>query len=154
MRLICLLLLAATPAWAGEPVKAESPPAPKAPTARVITQAPPSGGVIMAGSIDKATFAATLAQGPQRFIAGLSVKPVMEGRRFRGFQLVGTRPDSPLAGSVNLRAGDVIVSVNGTPVERPDQFMKAWDALGKAAHIDVALRRAGNKMVYRWTIGR
>lgn len=143
MRWTLLILLCASPAWAGEP--AAKP---------VITQAPPGDGVILAGEIKRADFAATVAKGPQRFIATLKVRPVMEGRRFRGFQLVGTTPDSPLAGSMNVRTGDVIVSVNGTPVERPDQFMKAWDALAKAAHLDVKLRRAGNQMVYRWTIGR
>lgn len=143
MRWMILSLLCATPVWAGDP--AAKP---------VITQAPPVDGVIMAGEIKRADFAATIAKGPQRFIATLKVRPVMEGRRFRGFELVGTTPDSPLAGSMNVRAGDVIVAVNGTSVERPDQFMKAWDALARAATLDVKLRRTGNQMVYRWTIGR
>lgn len=141
MRSLLLILLCVGSAVAAEP-------------GPVLSQTPPGDGIVVAGEIDKAAFTATLAQGPQRFIAGLQVRPVMEGRTFRGFELIATRPDSPLAGSMNVRSGDVIVSVNGIPVERPDQFMKAWEGLAKAAHIDVKLRRAGNQMVYRWTIGR
>lgn len=118
----------------------------------VITQTPPQDGIVAAGQISKAQLAQTVAKGPQQFIAGLQVRPVMQGKRFRGFELTGIRPQSPLAGSVHIRPGDVIISVNGAPVERPDQFMKLWDALPTAKQVDVKLRRAGHAMVYRWTI--
>lgn len=131
------LLVASGPALAVEPV---------------ITQIPPKGGVVAAGQISQAQLKQTLSKGPQQFIAGLQVRPVMQGKRFMGFELVGVRPQSPLAGSVHVRPGDVIIAVNNAPVERPDQFMTLWDALPKAKHVDVKLRRAGHAMVYRWTI--
>jgi type II secretory pathway component PulC len=118
----------------------------------VITQTPPKDGIIAAGQISKAQLTQTVSKGAQQFIAGLQVRPVMEGKRFRGFELTGIRPQSPLAGSVHIRPGDVIISVNGAPVERPDQFMKLWDALPTAKQDDVKLRRAGHALVYRWTI--
>lgn len=138
MRLIIMLLLCASPSLAAEPA--------------AITKAPPAGGIIAAGSITAADMSATLARGPQQFIAELTVRPVMEGRRFHGFELLKIAPASPLAGTVHLRPGDVIVSVNGASVERPDQFMKLWEALPKASHVDLKLRRAGHAMTYRWTV--
>lgn len=138
MRLIIMLLLLASPSLAAEPA--------------AITKAPPAGGIIAAGSISAADLSATLARGPQQFIATLTVRPVMQGRSFRGFELLKIAPTSPLAGTVHLRPGDVIISVNGAPVERPDQFMTLWDALPKAAHVDLKLRRAGHPMTYRWTV--
>ena len=140
MRVILMLLLFASPALAAEPA--------------AITKAPPAGGIIMAGTITATDLSATLARGPQQFIAALSVRPIMEGRSFRGFQLLKIAPASPLAGTVHVRPGDVIISVNGAPVERPDQFMTLWEALPKAPHVDVKLRRAGHAMTYRWTVGK
>lgn len=140
MRVILCLLLFASPCLASEPA--------------AITKAPPSGGIIAAGTISAADLSATLARGPQQFIAALTVRPVMEGRAFRGFELLKIAPTSSMAGTVHVRPGDVIVSVNGAPVERPDQFMKLWEALPQAPHVDVKLRRAGHPMTYRWTIGK
>ncbi|MCB9547745.1 MAG: hypothetical protein H6706_18110 [Myxococcales bacterium] len=146
-------LLAAPPAPPVAPASVAPATVAPATVARPTLQAaPPADGVIVAGAITRGDLEAVVAAGAQRFIASLQVVPVMDGRRFRGFQLAGVRPDSPLAGSENVRVGDVVVAVNGLPVERPDQFMKAWGGLKKAERIDVKLLRGAQPLVYRWTV--
>ncbi|MEZ4475081.1 MAG: hypothetical protein R3F60_30680 [bacterium] len=138
-------LLAAPPA---------PPPAAPVTAARPTLQAaPPVDGVVLAGSIPRAQLEAVVAAGPQRFIASVRVVPAMDGGRFLGFQLAGVQAGSPLEGSENVRIGDVVVTVNGMPVERPDQFMKAWGGLKKAERIDVKLLRGATPLTYRWTVG-
>lgn len=142
--LMIALLAAPTP---GRPVS------PSAAKPGALSVNPPPGGIISAGTLTREALKAGLALGPQRFIASVHVTPLMKGRRFLGFQLAQIKPGSPLMGSQNIRVGDVIISVNKMPVERPDQFMKAWESLASVKQLDVKLRRAGQTLVYRWQIG-
>lgn len=132
-------------------------PPPAAPATTVITvpgvlPGPPEGGIILAGTLERSVVQAVVKAGPQPFIAGVQVAPVMEAGRFRGFRLLEVKATSPLAGSENVRAGDVLVSVNGLPVERPDQFMAAWGKLARAERLEVKLLRGEQPLTYRWTI--
>ena len=37
-------------------------------------------------------------------------------------------------------------------LERPDQFMRAWEALAKAKRLDVRVLRGDARLHYRWTL--
>jgi len=51
---------------------------------------------------------------------------------------------------VDLKPGDVVTSVNGLPIERPDQAETAFESLEVASELRVALEREGQprELVY------
>jgi len=90
--------------------------------------------------------------GPQRFISSLRVDPAFDGKRFVGYRLIGFTPDSPVAAGRSVVSGDIIVAVNGLSLERPDQFMKAWQSLRGKPHLDILIRRGNERILFRWVI--
>jgi S1-C subfamily serine protease len=51
-----------------------------------------------------------------------------------------------------LQAGDVVTSVNGKPIEQPDQFMAVWTALRSSSELTVDVERDGTPRTLRWQI--
>ena len=103
-------------------------------------------------SMSRATFDEVIELGPQRFIATLRLDPHMEKGRFLGWRIIGFAATSRLANSQNIFAGDTIISVNDEPLERPEQFMRAWEVVRNAAEVKVTLIRKNVKWIYRWKI--
>lgn len=108
--------------------------------------------IVFEGELARAEVIAVVAQGPQRFIASVQVAAHLDGRRFVGFRIEGFAPDSPLVNSRAVQPGDVILSVNREPLERPEQFMKAWERVDDGDSLEVELLRAGQRLRYRWTL--
>jgi type II secretory pathway component PulC len=111
-----------------------------------------SEAIVFEGELARAEVIAIVAQGPQRFIASVQVAAHLDGRRFVGFRIEGFAPDSPLVNSRAVQPGDVILSVNREPLERPEQFMKAWERVDDGDSLEVELLRAGQRLRYRWTL--
>ena len=95
---------------------------------------------------------AVIAKGPQRLIATLQVQPHMVNGRFLGYRLVSVSPDSPLVNSDTVKPGDVIVSVNKERIERPEQFMRAWEVVSNAKRLSVSIIRGQKRIQYRWRL--
>src|ERR1700734_2675458 len=57
----------------------------------------------------------------------LDDQPVMKGGHFHGFRIASLDP--AVWSGVNLRAGDVVVRVNGMPIEHPEEALEAFRAL-------------------------
>jgi type II secretion system protein C len=72
----------------------------------------------------------------------LSEQPVFAGGRFHGFRIASLHDDAFWAG-VDLRPGDVVVSVNGFPIEHPEQAETAFESLDVASELHVAYERDG-----------
>ena len=104
------------------------------------------------GDLSRASLDKLIAAGPHALIASVDVKPAKDKGRFIGFLLTGARPNSPLASSETIRVGDIFVAVNGQSVERPDQFMSAWEALGAKDTLTVTVVRQGKRIRYVWKI--
>jgi type II secretory pathway component PulC len=119
--------------------------------ATVAHAAEPPAAVIE-GTLTRAEVQQVLERGPQRFIAALRVAPVLEKGRFLGFKLLSIAPESPLAAGTSVAAGDVVLAVNEQPLERPEQFMRAWDMVKGADALSVLLLRDGRRLQYRWKI--
>jgi len=116
--------------------------------------AEPAGtrAILLEGELERAALKRVLAKGPQRFIASLRVAPYMKGKRFMGFRIEGFAPDSPLVNGGAVQPGDVVLKVNREPVERPDQFMRAWEVVEGADALEVELLRGTQRYLYRWTL--
>jgi S1-C subfamily serine protease len=76
-------------------------------------------------------------------------QPVLVGGHFHGFRLTALR-DPDFWSGVDLQAGDVITSVNGMPIERPEQAQAAFESLDAAKELRVAYDRDGKprELVY------
>lgn len=103
-------------------------------------------------SLTREAFDAAIARGPQRIVASVEVRPALDRGRFLGFQIVRFTPDGDLRECASLLPGDVVVSVNRESLERPEQFMRAWDVVKGATAIEVEVLRTGQRLVYRWSV--
>lgn len=103
-----------------------------------------------AGSLWRDEVHATVDAGLGWFLQRVDVEPSLEAGRFRGFRLVQLKPPDFWQG-VDLRAGDVVQSVNGMPIERETQAYEAFQSLKKADELRVRYLRGGRErdLVYR-----
>jgi S1-C subfamily serine protease len=111
---------------------------------------PPSGPPAREGTIDRAELDAVLAAGLGRFLQRVGTEPHLEEGRFVGFRLTELR--SELFDGVDLRPGDTLVSVNGMPIERPEEAMQVWNGLRVASELTVEYLRGGERHQLRFAI--
>jgi len=107
---------------------------------------------LIEGTMTRAEVAKVIKAGPQRFIASLRVEPHIVEGKFVGYRLAGVTNDGPLVNSQSVLPGDVIISVNREPLERPAQFMRAWEVAKSAQTIEVLLLRGTQRLLYRWKL--
>jgi S1-C subfamily serine protease len=113
--------------------------------------APPGRGA-RTGTIARARLVAVLDAGPPSFLRQLEVTPRMSGDRFVGWELVQlVDRQSPLHG-VDVAPGDVLLSINGQPISRPDQLQLLWDSLRTANELTAQLWRGGDKLELAFAI--
>jgi hypothetical protein len=96
--------------------------------------------------IARADLQAVLDAGIPALLAKVLVEPVLEGdgpaTRLTGYRIIAMT-DETRCGPLGLHEGDIVVSVNGTVVERPDDLQAVWEALGEADRITLSLIRGG-----------
>ena len=114
--------------------------------------APKTQEAILEDTLPRDRFVQVYRDGPQRFIASLHLQPHVLQGRFVGYQITGFEPNSPMKGGQYIRKGDVVISVNGQSLEKPDQFMKAWQAMRTAKAIEVRVQRDTRTFTVRWHI--
>lgn len=107
---------------------------------------------VVESALSAAEFDAAMARGPQRVVASVEVQPALEKGRFLGFRIVRLQPDGDFRSCTSLLPGDVVLTVNREPLERPEQFMRAWEVVKASRSVEVELQRGTSRMLYRWTI--
>lgn len=123
---------------------------PPAPTAHAAT-APPPPVEVAESVIHRAALDEVLDAGLGAFLGRVSTAPSLDGNHFVGFRLVELR-DTALFAGVDLLPGDVILSVNGQSIERPDDAFTAWTSLRVASEITLAVLRDGARRDLRFPI--
>lgn len=111
---------------------------------------PPAAPPTREGAIARAELDQVLAGGPGRFLQQVETEPHLEEGRFVGFRLRALR--APWMSGVDLREGDTLVSVNGMPVERPEQALSVWNGLHVASELTVEILRDGEPRQLRFAI--
>ncbi len=114
--------------------------------------APPGKG-LRSGTITRARLLAVLDAGPGTFLRQLEVAPKMSGDRFVGWQLVqlvGTQ-ENPLY-DIDLVPGDVLLTINGKAIARPDQLQTVWDGLRTADQVTAQLWRGQAKLTLEFAV--
>ena len=87
---------------------------------------------------------AAIAQGLGAFLQRVELddKPVFVGGKFRGFRIAALR-DPAFWKGVDLKPGDVVTRVNGLPIERPEQALRAFESLDTSNELRVTYERGG-----------
>jgi S1-C subfamily serine protease len=133
----CHALLAFGLLACGGSAPAPTPVPPPAPA-----PAPLAAPATPAGTLRRADVNAVIDAGFARFLQTLDVEPSLDSGRFRGWTIVALRSEA-LFGSVDLKEGDVVTSVNGLPIERETEAWNAFESLRGAEQLSVAYARAG-----------
>lgn len=80
---------------------------------------------------------------PQRLASGIGLAPRSEGGKVTGL-VVSAKDDGTALQSAGLRAGDIILSVNGTPVRTPADLASQFRA---GARLSVEVERGAQKIL-------
>lgn len=113
--------------------------APKTSTTGASTTAPATAAPVT--KLERAKVKAAIGRGLGVLLQNVAVDdyPVLANGRFKGFRLKALNPDW----AVDLRPGDVILRVNGQPIEHPEEADAALRALEKAPSLKIDLERDG-----------
>jgi hypothetical protein len=114
--------------------------------------APPGKG-LRAGTIPRDRLIAVLDAGPGTFLRQFEVTAKMSGERFVGWelvQLVGAT-GNPLY-DIDLVPGDVLLTINGKTIARPDQLQTIWDGLRTADTVTAQLWRGQAKLTIEFAV--
>jgi type II secretory pathway component PulC len=139
LRMACALTIAGALACAESPPPAARTPGSQA-TARA-NESPPAAALRV---LSRSAVRAAVAQGLGAFLQHVELddEPVLASGRFHGFRIAALRGAEWWKG-VDLAEGDVVTSVNGFPIERPEQAQTAFDSLAVASELRVAYERNG-----------
>ena len=85
---------------------------------------------------------ARLRQDPDELMCRVPVVPVLDGGKLSGVRLSATA-DAALISQIGLRAGDVITSVNGMPIDSFSRAQQVMATLGNAGSARVTVLRDG-----------
>ncbi len=107
---------------------------------------------IEGGDIPRALLQAELANGIGRFLQQVRVKPVVSRGRFVGWRIATLFPNRTDVKVQALAVGDILLRVNGQPVERPEEFKEVWDSLANASELVLDIERAGETTTIRYAI--
>ena len=141
---VAVLALAACGAAApGAPPVATPAPSARAPTAAPVASVAPAPQADE-HTLPRSAVRDVVSQGLGAFLQRVEVddQPVRAGGRFRGFRIAQLRGDRFWSG-VDLKPGDVVTSVNGFPIEHPEQALTAFESLDVASELRVAYDRDG-----------
>ena len=156
--LLCLLVACGpkvstkSPTFDEDLGKQEAAPAPADPLTMERPVAPPGKG-LRSGTIARDKLVSVLDAGPGMFLRQFEVTARMSGDRFVGWelvQLVGTNAN-PLY-DVDLQPGDVLLTVNGQPIAKPDQLQTVWDGLRTADNVTAQLWRGQSKLTLEFSV--
>ncbi len=103
---------------------------------------PPPGAATPAPAVD-----------PSRLLAQASLRPRLRGARIDGFT-VGARGESPALTATGLKAGDVILSVNGVPLNSLERVAELRDELTNTDAAEIRFERNGQAQTTTIRTGR
>jgi type II secretory pathway component PulC len=149
---VVLVALSLTSVFAACGGSVEEPALPAPRLAATVSERPtPPASIVPSGhSLRRADVEGVIAQGPGAFLQRIEVDPVFANTgAFRGFRIAALH-DEPFWKGVDLKPGDVVTSVNGFPIERPEQAQVAFDSLHVSSELRVAYERDGSprELVY------
>lgn len=104
-----------------------------------------SGDEVSALAIPRFQLIRIIEGGLGRVLQYLELEPYRVEGEFRGFRVLGSRLNTLAGERIDLRAGDVIIALNGRSIERPELAMEAFEALRREEAIVVTLLREARR---------
>ncbi|HEX6242060.1 MAG TPA: PDZ domain-containing protein [Polyangiales bacterium] len=92
---------------------------------------------------------AIVDQGLGRVLARLKLSPLLVKGKFQGFVVNQIDPAWAASG---VTVNDVVLRLNGSPIERPEQAMAAFESLRVASELALELVRDGQRITLRYRI--
>ncbi len=108
---------------------------------------PPAPGIVMR----RQDVERRLSEEVGRILAETTLAPVTEGGAIAGFALTRLPADSLLT-DVGLQAGDVLVSINGIPIDSRATLLALWPRLQGESFIRAEVLRAGRPVTLSVTL--
>jgi len=105
-----------------------------------------------AGQIDRGELEAALAVGPAPVLAEFELEADLVSGRFQGWRIKSAPGSTSRFAEVDLAKGDVVRSVNGRSLERPNDMYEVWESLHGAQELVIAVQRAGAMRTLRYRI--
>jgi type II secretory pathway component PulC len=93
-----------------------------------------------------------IEKGPAYILQAVSVEPARTDGEFVGYEIVGMTEAARRVANPQLSVGDVIESINGTTIERPDDYVSTWKDLNRVDRVVIGFRRDGESKRAVWTI--
>ncbi|MEO5561160.1 MAG: type II secretion system protein N [Dokdonella sp.] len=130
------------------PAKASSRTGPNAsaaanlPVGFIPSAAVPASGANVKAPADWQQTVARLRQNPDELARRVQVVPVLDGGKLTGVRL-SAGADAALISQIGLHAGDVITSVNGTPIDSFARGQEIMSKLSQASSVRVTVLRDG-----------
>jgi len=100
------------------------------------------------GKVTRADLDLILKAGIPLFLRRVPIEAHKPKGKYVGFRIVSI-DGKPEVKGLQVRAGDVVTSVNGMSIERPEYLMRIWQELGVASEIRIEFLRDGKPMIER-----
>jgi general secretion pathway protein C len=92
-------------------------------------------------TVDRSTLQKAL-DNPKALQDGARVLPNYSGGKIDGFRVSGLKPGS-IFSELGVQSGDVIKSVNGKPLNGPNEALKLYQQLGSVGGVNITVERGG-----------
>jgi len=93
-----------------------------------------------------------MKRGPAFALTQVVVEPVHGASGFVGFKVVSASREAQEFLRPHVKTGDVITHLNGVRVERPDDYLRAWNALKDTSVIRIDFVRDNEPSVATWAV--
>jgi type II secretory pathway component PulC len=152
--LVFALAGCATHAASSTSTEVEEPTAeaPRTPEPVAKETAPDLKEALPPGTIARTELVRVLDAAPGRFLQHVQTEPRFVGGRWKGWRLASFFPGDARFANVDLRAGDVVLTVNGKSIEQPEQLMEVWEGLRFERALVVNFERDGQVHTLRFDI--
>jgi hypothetical protein len=115
---------------------------------RPFADAPKAGAAprpvpMVEGDLARSDVIEALAAGPADVLGAFDVRPEVRLGKFHGWEIAHEADPSSRFAGVDLRAGDVVLNVNGRSIEKPQEFYAVWQELRVAPELVIAVERGG-----------
>lgn len=131
------------------PSQQEPPPLVSSRPAAPLRNAPP-------GTITQSELLSVLDISPGVFLSHVELEPRLVGGRFAGWTVRRFFPDDARFLDAPIRPGDIVLRINGSTCERPEQLIAVWKRLRESQpgtdSLDVEINRGGVVTAWRWPI--
>jgi len=124
------------------------------PAGGVATSSNQSAGTrtaVATGTLQRADVERVVDAGLGRFLGSIVIEPSLSAGKFKGWSIVGLQP-ADLWSGVDLRPGDVVMKVNGMPIEREVEAFDAFQAVRQAPMLEITYLRQNQPRTLRFTI--